>query len=58
MLVTLTASVQIHFDAGFSNQLAIDNAGCITNGADSVHVPWESVLLQLWKVFLLFFFFV
>jgi|TergutCu122P1_1016479.scaffolds.fasta_scaffold1530246_2 hypothetical protein len=54
MLVTWTASVQIHFDTGFSNQLAIDNAGCITKAAVSVHVPWESVLLHLWKVFVLF----
>jgi len=54
MLVTWTASVQIHFDTGFSNQLAIDNAGCITKGAVSVHVPWESFLLHLWKVFVLF----
>jgi hypothetical protein len=55
MLVTWTVSVQIHFDIGFSNQLAIDNAGCITKGAVSVRVPWESVLLLLWKVFVLFF---
>jgi hypothetical protein len=39
MLVTWAASVQIHFDTGFSNQLATDNAGCITKGAVSVHVP-------------------